>query len=388
MSDQSVRSLLLLQATASTARTLSLHAVWRKEADDPEYKSHPFFKSPILNRAIIVKHRLRANEQEIFADSRRSATKVILPIDPTDLKLGARSFFVHQPGYIAFMEEVAGPNGNIAYDDKVLTTLDKLPSLDPFLMREALMRAEIRPARCYFLLTEADSQRIFTFVKQELTPLINATMAGAAKGAGDASIQKFSRLILEDTTDHALIPLQMGLNMEPAEFQEGVFCWKGFIYYKWMLADLFPKVNLVLTGITEVKCTGPSTMDERQYITTARRRLNAAINDAANKVKRTLKIYDDAYAQMTQRGNPGAFRDFLKNAPGLFFDLGDRLGAINHIVSFWNYRFPRGAKLRLTTPELIDLFLDFEAGIIVPGAIGVAAAKPAPPLIAPSAPAA
>ena len=55
-SDRTVRSLLHLQSSASTARTLNLYSVWQKHGEDELYKSKPFFRSPMLNRAIIVKH--------------------------------------------------------------------------------------------------------------------------------------------------------------------------------------------------------------------------------------------------------------------------------------------------------------------------------------------
>jgi hypothetical protein len=47
----------------------------------------------------------------------------------------------------------------------------------------------------------------------------------------------------------------------------------------------------------------------------------------------------------------------------MFNDLGERLGAIEHIVSFWRFRFP-GDKMPVVTPdELSDMFMDFEGSL-------------------------
>jgi hypothetical protein len=73
-----------------------------------------------------------------------------------------------------------------------------------------------------------------------------------------------------------------------------------------------------------------------------------------------LKIYDDAYADLTRNGHPQAFREFLLKAPLLFNELGERLGAIQHIISFWKFRFPQGARTRIEGEELSDILLDFE----------------------------
>jgi len=62
-------------------------------------------------------------------------------------------------------------------------------------------------------------------------------------------------------------------------------------------------------------------------------------------------------------GRPQAFREFLLSAPVMFTDLGERLGAVSHIVSFWNFRFPPHDAPAATVGELLDLFTDFSASL-------------------------
>jgi hypothetical protein len=66
---------------------------------------------------------------------------------------------------------------------------------------------------------------------------------------------------------------------------------------------------------------------------------------------------------MTHERNPAAFRRFLSDAPSMFHELGERLGAVNHIISFWSYRFPQNTRIRVSTEEFTDLLADFEIGI-------------------------
>src|SRR5690606_22687248 len=129
--DRAIRSLLQLEASASTSRTMNLIAVWRRHGEVEGYQSNPFFRNPVLNKTIILKHSLRANERELLPGSRGSATKVILPIDPTDLRLGARSFFVGQRNYEELIEEVVGERLHDGRDANLLALLDELPSFDP-----------------------------------------------------------------------------------------------------------------------------------------------------------------------------------------------------------------------------------------------------------------
>ena len=103
--------------------------------------------------------------------------------------------------------------------------------------------------------------------------------------------------------------------------------------------------------------------DDQVFIGTVRERLIRSINSACRTVRLTLKVYDDAYADLTINGQPKAFREFLLNAPSLFYELGERLGAIQHIISFWRYRFPESSRPKVNVDELLDLLGDFEMSL-------------------------
>jgi hypothetical protein len=46
----------------------------------------------------------------------------------------------------------------------------------------------------------------------------------------------------------------------------------------------------------------------------------------------------------------------------MFLELGEKLGAISHIVSFWRYRFPADAPTLVDAEELSAIFQDFSSG--------------------------
>jgi hypothetical protein len=104
--DRSFRSLSGLERTASTSRVLNLAAVASQNAGDPEYEASPFFKAAALNGAVIIKHRVRNDEQYIFEAGKRISTKVIIPFERTDLSLGGRSLFVGQRGWQELLNQL------------------------------------------------------------------------------------------------------------------------------------------------------------------------------------------------------------------------------------------------------------------------------------------
>ena len=366
--NRSVRSLLHLQENASTARALNLIAIWAKHGLSPDYHQRPLFLSPLLNRSIIVKHRLRQNELDAFSEKRSSATKVILPIDLTDLSSGARSFFVGQKGYADILSETLCMTvNNRSRDQELLDLIDSLPSLDPFLMRERLKQAGFQAARCYFELSDADSSRMTEFIQQEVAPLVGMSFGDLAVSLNDLTT-KLAAKIMTNASDDDMEPLRRGMGMKVDDFQDGIFSWKGFIYYKWSMTNLLPDIRPVLAELLAARPAGPTTSDERKYIADAKTRISETMSEARDTVRTTLKVYDDAYRDLTSNGQPRAFREFLLKAPRLFNELGERLGAIQHVVSFWRFRFPVGSSKQIGAAELIDLLTDFESSLSTPSA--------------------
>ncbi|HEY3800365.1 MAG TPA: hypothetical protein VGL58_18600 [Caulobacteraceae bacterium] len=365
MNDRAVRNLAHLEDSASTARVLNLLRVFRRRRGDPAYAQDPFFKNPTLNKALIIKHRLRRHERDLFFDGRATATKVIVPIDGQDLKLGGRSVFVDQINYDMIMETVFGDTWMAdAADRELLRIIDKLPSLDPFLLREQLKRHGRSPARCYFDISEADMTRMRRFVEHEIQKLIDLCFKGNAPQSSSDQRQT-SRLvekILSSTVDADTEPLRLTLKLERRDYQEGVFCWKGFLYYKWMLAELMPSVTRVTEELMKARPRGSMDSETVAYLGKARESLRDSIEGATTAARKTLRFYDSAFASLID-GKPTAFREFLLSAPAMFCELGERLGAVSHVVSFWNYRFPQGKLPVMSGVELVDIFSDFEESL-------------------------
>ena len=57
----------------------------------------------------------------------------------------------------------------------------------------------------------------------------------------------------------------------------------------------------------------------------------------------------------------------------MFRELGERLAGIDHIVSFWRFRFPKDRLAMITPEELCDIFHDFENGLVFNEDVSVAA---------------
>ena len=362
--DRVTRSLRALERTASTSRVLNLLAIQADSGHFPEHGQHPLFRNRVLNNALVVKHRLRNDDIFLFDEARPTATKIIIPFDRSDLGLGGQSFFVGQRGWMDLLREACNDHSDMARDLQTLRLIDSLPSLDPFLLREHLRRHGLNVAPCYFAISPGDLEQMMGFVADEISRLIELAYRDTGRASG-SHVARLVEALLSTHVDERLEPLRHTLVMEGESFKEGVFSWKGFLYYKWMLTRLWPQLTTVSAEIGQLVITGARDAETARYIDETRRRLQGGVMVERAAVQRAIKVYDDAFEDLIHNGRPQAFREFLLRAPDMFISLGEKLGVVAHIASFWRYRFAAGQTPTADVDEAIDILQDFDGGLSV-----------------------
>ena len=353
------RDLSLVRESAATTRVLDLAIVEQRYGDTEEYLQKPLFKSRQLNGSIIMKHALRLNERSLFSDSRVTATKVVFPFSSTDLRLGGAGLFVGEPDFERTLK------GKLDYklpadfeiDIEILRLIDDLPSFDPFLMRERLRLAGIEPARCYFEVSEADASRMQKFVSSQIAALVELAFANNVSAPKELSV-KLAEKLMTDETAQSLEPLRATLRLSGDEYREGVFAWKGFLYYKWVVGELSPRLADLARSILAARVLN-APREDMAMLSISRQRIVKILGATANRIQKALGDYDAAFASLSA-GKPTAFRDFLLSAPKMFLVIGEAVGIIKHIDSFWRFRFPAGRTPTMDADEAMEVFGDFE----------------------------
>ena len=102
--------------------------------------------------------------------------------------------------------------------------------------------------------------------------------------------------------------------------------------------------------------------DQRSYITSAKQTILTGAKKGSDDIKNIIKVYDNAYDTLIAERDPRKFREFLLGAPALFLEIGEKMGALSHVTSFWKYRFPAGAPRTVDCDELTAIFQDFSKG--------------------------
>jgi hypothetical protein len=362
--NRTFRSLSAL-STASTARVLNLNAIGSAHSENPDFGANPMFTSPTLNSAIILKHRLRADEVDLMQGSRCIGTKVIFLFDRTDLSAGGRSLLVGQKNYEELLRDAGhyGERHDFERDLRVLRLLDQVPSLDPFLLREHLRANEIYPDAHYFEISGFDQTRMFDYATTEIGRLTDLAVRESGRARDDATARMVSAL-LSSEVDEKLEPLRRTLQLAPEDFLEGVFSWRGFIYYKWSLVDFWPDLVKALRQLKTIVPLRSKNAEQRGHIASAKRAILGGARKAGNDIRNVISIYDTAYESLIAEQDPRKFREFLLGGPALFPEIGAKMGALSLVTSFWKYRFPEGAPRHVDCDELTAIFQDFSRGFM------------------------
>jgi hypothetical protein len=363
--DAGVRNLKAMVATSSSARILNLHGLATELPTDPDYLNKPMFVHPVLNRAIIAKHNVAPGDEERIAPRRFNATKIIFPFDAKDLNLGGQFIFVDQPDFMdALTRRLDYGDRPLDRDVAVLRILDRLPTLDPFLLREVLAKQHIEVDQSYYRLSAPDKAQMLSFVEGQMESLIQLCF-GELDPLGPRT-KRMSKLLLAEGDSADLAPLRTTLQMDDEDFSEAMFAWKAFLYYRWRVQTLAPALKSTVSSIGKLSRRHYDANTTR-FVTSAKGLLEEAITGAWREIAQTLKLYDRAYQGLTQDQKPENFRRFLSDGASLFIGLGERIGRLEQVVSFWTYRLDQHAAM--SPDELMDNLRDLLQGLSIwPGA--------------------
>jgi len=344
---QSLRS---ITARSSSARVLDLHSLAQDAGDDPDHAARPMFAHPVLNRTIIVKHHPRAGEFETGSERGAIVTKVIFPFDPEDLDLGGQFLLVDDPDLTGQLERHLDWRGvDMARDVLTLRLIDRLPTLDPFLLHEAATANRLDVAPCYFRLSAADKTEMRDFVARQVETLIGLCFAGVTVSGGQAA--RLAELILAEGDSPELAPLRQALRMQPEEFAQAMFCWKAVLYYRWRSRLLGPEVKAARRSIKSVELSRFD-VDPARFVRAAIGQLEDLILDCERHIAEVFRSYDEVFKTLTAQRTPEPFRRFLIDGPRLFARLGERMGRLEQLTSYWAHQFP-GLRTRQVSPETI-----------------------------------
>jgi hypothetical protein len=353
-----VRSLASLDNVISSSRVLNLNKIYKLHRHDEDHRTRPLFTNPFLNRAIIVKHRLRPSERLLFSDGRNVATKVLFPIETMELKLGAQSIFVGDRDFenrlSSLLEEKIY---NIVGDIGILNVIDSIPSLDTYLLIENFIRAGIKPADCYLMSGQSDILIIQKFVLNKVSNLSKLTsgLFEIKEKAKNIGLKILSPDAATNTDE-----LREALKMNKADYGQGIFFWKAILFYKWQMQKITPISSIVFREMRKIHAMDNSSRTDLIKIRQLRNSVALKFAKLCSIADENLYLYETAYNDFIYNGNHIGFRNFLMDSPYIFRKIGESFNDVAHILNFWKVRPSKGHSTTTTLAQLSEILKEFD----------------------------
>lgn len=353
---------------AGSSRVFNCNDVARR-LERQEIENPYLFKTPAMHHLVLIKEALRYDDPR-HPKSQVIGSKLYVPYNSDELYEGGRSIFFHSPSLLQVFHEQFGVDHSEAtavgldHDLKIFRILDELPSLDGFLMRDALELEGIFANEAYFEVSAEERVAIQEFIRGKMEPLVRAAYGG--KRPPSNKVTQLIDAMWEAKDITALEPLILAFRF-PKEEALAIFgAWKGINFYsfeyhrgrkkreafaQWLKEDAMPK-NLVPREVFQV-------------LEPIRRETIERLRGHWVDVDNTLKQYDKLYGEFVASANPGGFISFLRGAKAIYWQLGDSLSKIDHAINCWNI-WTKAAPSRRLPFEQLEAMLDLLKKILIP----------------------
>ncbi|HXQ53282.1 MAG TPA: hypothetical protein VN802_19480 [Stellaceae bacterium] len=317
-----------------------------------------FFRHHRLNQVVIIKHSVLPAERR----SRREppvGTKLYFPFNERNPAEGGSTIFLHDRQLEAALAEKCGvrrlgDREAFAEDLRLLRVLARLPTLDPFLLRDVLDAEGIAVNDRYLDISDDHWTEIQGVIQQRFVPIVKAAYPEAK-----ASRPKVKRLIEKmwaANDAEALAPIIATFGLPEDGALEILYSWKVITFYSYQYQRLKPTLLELAQWLKDGEivanfAAGPF----RHTLVPLHNAVRTELRTQWTRIEAILGDYEDGYDKMFVRKTESApFLAFLRNCRTIFWEIGDALGKIDHAVTCWDRITKRYPQRRVHPAEALE----------------------------------
>jgi hypothetical protein len=312
--------------------------------------SKPLFACDALNKAAIFKYPnfstdLAAPPTGEAAKSSRERpieTAVFIPYDHDNFQRGGHAIYLRQKNCELLLKQYVGldikeTSANYEIDVKILQAIDRVPSLDPFLLKDVLAfrSSEIDPI--YFTITPEEESAVRENVAEKLRPIVcRAFEINDAQSVSDRTERFLDALWNPALPEGEQFLRALGISTDdPRAIIDG---WKGIAYYKFTFDQTKHGIRRLLIWLESkhaVPVGGRRTMHELEQLAMFRKSVVTRVRAVSMNMGSVFKRYDESHSMLLVQDNPEPFRTFLERVHTYYWVLGYCSMALRHSASIF-----------------------------------------------------
>jgi hypothetical protein len=318
--------------------------------------SATFFRNKPMNNLVLIKDTIESG----MSVARSSiGTKLYFPFNENDIYEGGRTIFFHdkdmERALIENFGEGAFAKDALTEDMRILTVLDRLPTLDPFLLKDVFRNEGIEINEAYFEVSKEVWDEIELFILQKFEPLVRAAFPDVM--AQDEKARKLIETIWEGRDMEILQPLAAALRLPQGEELQTFAAWKGVNFYAFQYERTKPILIELMTWLRDMKIPlAAVSATERNEMKAMLEITKTQLANEWKLAESILREYQDAYDKMFKfKVSSSEFLAFLKRSNKAYWDLGNTLGKAGHSTYCWNVMTKRFPERRLPWEQLLEV---------------------------------
>jgi hypothetical protein len=317
----------------------------------------PFFRNKPLNNMVIIKDTLPEGMRHTTASA--IGTKLYFPFNENDVYEGGRTIFASDRHLEAALIEMFGEGAiskdALAQDRRIFNLLDRLPSLDPFLLKDVFLNEKIDVNEGYFEAGKEIWQQIESFILQRFEPVVSAAFPDAL--ASDERARTLIEKIWEARDLEALAPLITAFRLPQTEALDIFSAWKGINFYSYQYEKAKPQFVDFMTWLKDLKIPVAAVSgQERDDFKALLEQVRTQLRNEWHKADSILRNYQDSYDKMFKlKVSSVEFVAFLKNSSKHYWELGNSLGKTGHAIYCWEIMTKRFPEKKLPWEQLREL---------------------------------
>ncbi|MBI1243800.1 MAG: hypothetical protein GC202_02250 [Alphaproteobacteria bacterium] len=293
-------------------------------------------------------------------------TGIFIPYSQEDREAGGVILYVRQKNFEALMREFLGLNykeseGPTKRDKEILQCIDSVPSLDPFLLKQALQKSFSDIDRAYFDISDAEDASIRETISRKVSPIVRKALEGNA--GTNSALETFVNAIWNPSAPEAALFVS-AFGISASQTQDTFEAWRGISYYEWSYARVVRPISRLLGWFqSEIarpldgQRAGPAI---RQQVEQLRVSVGRKLSENAREPDRFFKNYALRHSEFIDKNDPSGFREFLRTARDNYWQLGWSITCLMHVIGIFSRAMSRGTGGQLDSDALFALYRDLD----------------------------
>ena len=289
-------------------------------------------------------------------------TGVYLPYSTEAPQDGGCAIYMRQKNYQQLLGDYVGlpaegtpDTNNLSQDIKLLSLMDTIPSLDPFLLKECFDANGITYDSSVLRLDPREEEDIKRMISEKLSPIVQKAFDSERT---TSSRERLLAALWNPTMPEARNFVR-AFGIADSEAVAVFTAWKGVTFYQMQVRVIGPRIREVLAWMKSKDSIPVDATMNKMYMPQLQMfnvKIISLINQNVADMRTILTRYENCFESFID-GNPSELTNFLRSARQVYYVLGYCISSLNSAIAIFFREIRPPSRMRLSFEETNRLYI-------------------------------